>query len=290
MKKEERDKILNNIITISIVLNDKYITLATAKTDENEEIVEQTLNHIKMAREYEEKLYNSLDLKNVPYERFCYLLRKRNLNQIDYDDIDSRFFNYISSLTITNPFLSQEEDIVDRIQENKAAITRQVKRDFTLTFLFLISQAIKQESDINNKYNLWMEYYFTIFKEKSAECFLDTFPKTPKKSGRNRCILFNQEKKLVNEIYQETLREYIEEDLERIKEDYNDQVLAQNPEETINKHLALLAITASKMLLLEVERKTIAQQKKEEQDVSAALKRGENLDKSYQKIKAYTSK
>ena len=56
MKKEERDKILNNIITISIVLNDKYITLATAKTDENEEIVEQTLNHIKMAREYEEKL------------------------------------------------------------------------------------------------------------------------------------------------------------------------------------------------------------------------------------------
>lgn len=289
MTKEEKDKILNYIISTSIVLNNEYINLAIAKTEEKEEKVKITLNNIKMAKEYEEKLYNSLDFKNVSYERFCCLLSKRNLEQTDYDDIDMRFFNYINSLTIANPFLSQEEDIVDRTEENKDVIFRQVKRDFTLTYLYLISQVLKQETDINKQYVLWMEYYFTIFKEKSTECFLDTFPKTPKKSGRNRCLLFNQEKKLVNEIYQETLSEYIEEDLERIKEDYNDQLL-KNPEEMASKQLTLLSITASNMILLESERDSLTEKYKQNQEIMEALKKGEKLDKKYQKTKAYTSK
>ena len=296
------DQILKDIITMSANLNVLYVRLATAKTDENEEEITKLLEYIDMSSEYETKLYSQIEINNDTFgnlvNKFIFLLGKEKNNKYDKDFIYARFYNYINDLTVRNPFLSMEKNIQNREDENSAAIERQVKRDYTLTYLFLLSEEIKDTIDPITKYILWDAYCSTIYSEKSLENYLKEFPKHPEKSGRERCILFNQNKSLVDEIYLTILKDYLTQDIKKALT-YTDQKLKRSKENQANLLETLLSITATNMILESAERKNIPLMFTGEetkkcrescQKILQALSNGVYMDKDYQKRKVYNSK
>ena len=304
MRKIQIDENLINIITISTRLDDLYQTLLMAKIDENEEKEKETLEDIKIVTNYENELYNNLNIRTFPSQqltnRFSYLLRKsEKINELDKELIYSRFINYINDLTIRNPFLSMKEDIVDRIEENIASIENQVQRDYAITLLFLLSEEIKKGEDSIKQCALLEEYIYTIYKQKVLEQYLTTFPTRPEKSGRERCLIFNQEKNLVNETYQRVITDYLHQDIASAL-NITDSTLAESPDDSAYYLTpTLLCITASNMILEQEERKNIPLEFSSEdtknsyhscKKVLQALSNGVYLDRTYQKRKVYNTK
>lgn len=302
-KRETTDNLIKRIITVSRSLDTLYQALLVARIDKNEEKEKKTLEYLKIVREYENELYNKLNVKTFPSEqlpnRFSYLLRKsEKINELDKELIYSRFVNYINDLTIRNPFLSMKEDIVDRIEENIASIERQVKRDYTITLLFLLSEEINKTEDPIKQSALLEEYIYTIYKEKSLEQYLTTSPTQPEKHGRERCLIFNQEKDLVNETYQRVIKDYLYEDIANALE-VTDSILKEYPDASAHLTPILLSITANNMILEKEERKNLplkfsGEETQESyqscQKIIQALSNGIYLDRAYQKRKAYNSK
>ncbi len=297
-----QNQILKDIISVSEVLTDEYQKLLIAKLDENEEKEEETLQNINMTLEYEERLYNQLDLYNIPFDqlenKFSYFLIREPIEMYNKDIIKCRFLNYINELTIRNPILSTREDIVDRIEENIAEIERQVKRDYDLTFLFLLSQELEYTKDPIRRCALLEEYLNEIYCEKSLEEYLTKFPTHPEKSGRQRCLDLCQEKKLVNSTYQEVIAEYIYESINNALI-YTDKKLEESVEERAYLKPILLSITAATMILEPGEGKNIPLEFSSEatqnsyescNKIVQALRDGKYLDKVYQKRKVYNSK
>lgn len=299
MKKiETTDNLLQDIIAISNSIDNQYQALLIARIDENEEKEEETLEYLKIATEYENKLYNYLNLGVFPPEqlenRFLYLLRNSEQIDIDQNYIYSRFLNYIDELTIRNPLISINENIAENIVENTRTIERQINRDYAITFLFLLSQELNKTEDPIAKSALLEEYLYAIYKEKSLEKYLTTPPTQPEKSGRKRCLIFNQEEDLVNETYQAILKSALYEDIENALT-YTDDMLTKFPEEAIYLTPLLLSITANAMLLEKEERKKPLVFPKEEtqnsyqscQQILIALSNASYLDSTYQKRKVY---
>lgn len=80
MKKiETTDNLLQDIIAISNSIDNQYQTLLIARIDENKGKEKEALENIKIITEYENELYNRLNLGTFPAEqlekRFLYLLR-----------------------------------------------------------------------------------------------------------------------------------------------------------------------------------------------------------------------
>ena len=197
MKKiETTDNLLQDIIAVSNSIYNQYQALLIARIDENEENEKEALENIKIVTEYENELYNKLNLGVFPSEqlenRFLYLLRKsEQIDILDQNCIYPRFLNSIDELTIGNPFLSINENISKNIDENIRAIERQINRDYTITFLFLLSQELNKTEDPIAKCALLEEYLYVIYKEKSLKKYLTTPPTQPEKGGRKRCLIFN---------------------------------------------------------------------------------------------------
>lgn len=296
------NEILNEIIIMSGNLNELYVKLAAAKTDKNEEEISKLSDFIDMSSEYETKLYSQIEITNDTFgdlvNKFYLLLINEKNNKYDKDFIYSRFYNYINDLTVRNPFLSMEESIQNQEDENIAAIERQVKRDYTLTYLFLLSKEIENTTDPTTKYILWDIYCSTIYVEKSLENYLKEFPKHPEKSGRERCILFNQNKILVNEIYLTVLRDYLTQDIQKALT-YTDLKLKRTKKNQADLLATSLSITATNMILENEERKHIPLMfsgketkncRESCKKVLQALRNGVSMDENYQKRKVYNSK
>lgn len=301
MKKiETTDNLLQDIIAVSNSIDNQYQALLIARIDENEEKEKEALKNIKIVTEYENELYNRLNLGTFPSEqlekRFLYLLRNsEQIDTIDQNYIYARFLNSIDELTIGNPFLSINENISENIVENMRIIERQINKDYAITFLFLLSQELNKTEDTMAKYALLEEYFYAIYKEKSLEKYLTTPPTQPEKSGRKRCLIFNQEEDLVNETYQTILKSALYEDIENALK-YTDNILTEFPEEAIYLTPLLLSITANAMLLEKEERKNMPLVfSKEEtqhsyqscQKILIALSNASYLDRTYQKRKVY---
>lgn len=301
MKKiETTDNLLKDIIAVSNSLDNQYQTLLIARMDENKGKEKEALENIKIITEYENELYNRLNLGTFPAEqlekRFLYLLRNsEQIDTIDQNYIYARFLNSIDELTIGNPFLSINENISENIVENMRIIERQINKDYAITFLFLLSQELNKTEDTMAKYALLEEYLYIIYKEKSLEKYLTTPPTQTEKGGRKRCLIFNQEEDLVNETYQTILKSALYEDIENALK-YTDNILTEFPEEAIYLTPLLLSITANAMLLEKEERKNmpLAFSKEETQNsyqscqkILIALSNASYLDRTYQKRKVY---
>ena len=304
MKKiETTDNLLKDIIAASNSLDNQYQTLLIARMDENKGKEKEALENIKIITEYENELYNRLNLGTFPSEqlekRFLYLLRNsEQIDTIDQNYIYARFLNSIDELTIGNPFLSINENISENIVENMRIIERQINKDYAITFLFLLSQELNKTEDTMAKYALLEEYLYIIYKEKSLEKYLTTPPTQTEKGGRKRCLIFNQEEDLVNETYQTILKSALYEDIENALK-YTDNILTEFPEEAIYLTPLLLSITANAMLLEKEERKNmpLAFSKEETQNsyqscqkILIALSNASYLDSTYQKRKVYHEK
>lgn len=301
MKKiETTDNLLQDIIAVSNSIDNQYQALLIARMDENKGKEKEALENIKIITEYENELYNRLNLGTFPAEqlekRFLYLLRNsEQIDTIDQNYIYARFLNSIDELTIGNPFLSINENISENIVENMRIIERQINKDYAITFLFLLSQELNKTEDTMAKYALLEEYFYAIYKEKSLEKYLTTPPTQTEKGGRKRCLIFNQEEDLVNETYQTILKSALYEDIENALK-YTDNILTEFPEEAIYLTPLLLSITANAMLLEKEERKNmpLVFSKEETQNsyqscqkILIALSNASYLDSTYQKRKVY---
>lgn len=301
MKKIETiDNLLQDIIAVSNSIYNQYQALLIARIDEKRKKEKEALENIKMGTECENGLYNKLNLGTFPSEqlenRFFYLLRKsEQIDILDQNYIYSRFLNSIDELTIRNPLISINENIAENIDENIRAIERQINRDYTITFLFLLSQELNKTENPIAKSALLEEYLYVIYKEKSLKKYLTTPPTQTEKGGRKRCLIFNQEEDLVNETYQTILKSALYEDIENALT-YTDDMLTEVPEEAIYLTPLLLSITANAMLLEKEERKNMPLVfSKEEtqnsyqscQQILIALSNASYLDSTYQKRKVY---
>lgn len=244
------DKTFNDIITVSKNINDLYHQLSKARYKNNKEEEEKILQYIKIATEYEKKLYASIDWKQelkksaLSINRFNYLLRKSNLPPQIQTSISVRFQNSITYLLIRNPFLSTQTNPLKKQAENNSTILFQANRDITISTLYYLNKDIIKEKNKKIKKDLLDLYYETIFKQKVAEEYLDTPPIKIETSGKERCILFNQNEASVNNVYQAMIEDTINTTCDTIL-NYTDEFIEKFPQYISGQKFYLALLKAS---------------------------------------------
>ena len=244
------DKTFNDIITVSKNINDLYHQLSKARYKNNKEEYEKILQYIKISTEYEKKLYASIDWKQelkksaLPINRFNYLLRKSNLPPQIQTSISVRFQNSITYLLIRNPFLSTQTNPLKKQAENNSTILFQANRDITISTLYYLNKDIIKEKNKKIKKDLLDLYYETIFKQKVAEEYLDTPPTKTETSGKERCILFNQNESSVNQVYQVMIEDTINTTCSTIL-NYTDEFIENFPQYISGQKFYLALLKAS---------------------------------------------
>lgn len=272
------DKTFNDIITISKNINDLYLQLSKARYTNDKKEYEKTLQYIKLTTEYENKLYNSIDWKKelqkypLIFNHFNYLLRKSNIPKEIQALISVRFQNSITCLLIRNPFLSNHPNLLKRQAENNSSILFQANRDITISTLYYLDKDIKKEQNKKAKKDLINFYYEIIFKQKVAEEFLDTPPANIEASGKERCILFNQNEASVNQIYQTMIEDTIN-TAKNIILNYTDEFMENYPKYISGQKFYLSLLKAA------ISQTSLEQQEKIEFSIRTISK--EESQKSY---------
>lgn len=199
------DKILKSIIQYSTNISILYQNAATAKIKDDEEEYKTQLDYIALAEEYEEKEYQKIDfesnLNERLYKRFSYLLRQSDTPPELHSQINQRFQNHINELLIRNPFLSTNPIRSERKAEDDASIIWQAMRDYSITALYFMNKDIDIVKNEAVRQDLIDFYYEFIFKQKILNQYLKPPPQEIEITGRNRCLVFRQNEKQVNECY-----------------------------------------------------------------------------------------
>lgn len=199
------DEILKSIIQYSTNISILYQNAATAKIKDDDEEYKTQLDYIALAEEYEEKEYQKIDfesnLNERLYKRFSYLLRQSDTPPELHSQINQRFQNHINELLIRNPFLSTNPIRSERKAEDDASIIWQAIRDYSITALYFMNKDIDIVKNEAVRQDLIDFYYEFIFKQKILNQYLKTPPQEIEITGRNRCLVFRQNEKQVNECY-----------------------------------------------------------------------------------------
>lgn len=258
--KQILDNTLKDIIQLSLNLSILYQNLSTAKAENNEEEFGIQLDYIKLVSEYEEKTYQKIDLKKDLgerlYNRFNYLLQNSDTPKELHDIIKKRFQNHINELLILNPFLSSNSNKQERDLENQAAITYQAMRDYSISTLYFFNKEIEKEQDPIIKQDLLDYYYEFIFNQKQLTPYLKEPPQQIEASGRNRCLVFNQQEKLVNSCYYQVIKESIIESITQTMQ-YTDEFLRDNPEQIAGQKVELAFTKASLVIASQEEKESL---------------------------------
>lgn len=199
------DEILKSIIQYSTNISILYQNAATAKIKDDDEEYKTQLDYIALAEEYEEKEYQKIDfesnLNERLYKRFSYLLRQSDTPPELHSQINQRFQNHINELLIRNPFLSTNPIRSERKAEDDASIIWQAMRDYSITALYFMNKDIDIVKNEAVRQDLIDFYYEFIFKQKILNQYLKPPPQEIEITGRNRCLVFRQNEKQVNECY-----------------------------------------------------------------------------------------
>lgn len=206
----KENKIIERLLDITYSIINIYTNLPTAELSNNKILFQQLLEELKECIKIENKIYEELlkeikDTNNI--ER---LIRKINYKN-DYrqstednqfkDLVIERISMYLRTKNYINPFLSMNENLQERRQENLDAITVQYNFDFAYTLIELYNKKIS-ESSLPERNMLTTIKYNVISTEKTLELDLLKIPMiVPEISGRERAILFNQDKDEIEKAY-----------------------------------------------------------------------------------------
>lgn len=261
MKKSiDLDETLKTIIQYSNNINTLYQNAATAKIKDDEEEYKTQLDYIALAEEYEEKEYQKIDFeKNLNerlYRRFIYLLKHSNTPQEIHNDIYQRFKNHINELLIRNPFLSRNPFLLERKEENDASIIWQAMRDYSITALYFMNKDINIIKNEAIRQDAIDFYYKFIFKQKILNQYLKTPPQEIEITGRNRCLVFRQNEKQVNECYNKIIMEALNTSIPIILS-YTDSFIINNPNQLAGQRILLNLLKAAITIATDEDKKGV---------------------------------
>lgn len=254
------DEILKSIIQYSTSISVLYQNAATAKIKDDDEEYKTQLDYIALTEEYEEKEYQKIDFENNLnerlYRRFIYLLKHSNTPQEIHNDIYQRFKNHINELLIRNPFLSRNPFLLERKEENDASIIWQAMRDYSITALYFMNKDINIIKNEAVRQDAIDFYYKFIFKQKILNQYLKTPPQEIEITGRNRCLVFRQNEKQVNECYNRTIMEALNTSIPIILS-YTDSFIINNPNQLAGQRILLNLLKAAIAIATDEDKKRV---------------------------------
>ena len=261
MKKSiDLDETLKTIIQYSSNINTLYQNAATAKIKDDEEEYKTQLDYIALTEEYEEKEYQKIDFENNLnerlYRRFSYLLRRSDTPQEIHNVIYQRFQNHINELLIRNPFLSRNPFLLERKEENDASIIWQAMRDYSITALYFMNKDINIIKNEAIRQDAIDFYYKFIFKQKILNQYLKTPPQEIEITGRNRCLVFRQNEKQVNECYNKIIMEALNTSIPIILS-YTDSFIINNPNQLAGQRILLNLLKAAITIATDEDKKGV---------------------------------
>lgn len=242
------DDFLKSIINLSTNISVLYQNLTNAKIKNQPKDILKELEYIKLASEVEEKEYKKINLEeNLDpklYNRFSYLLRHSDVKEELHWLIIKRFQNHINEQLILNPFLSTSPYISEQQEENEAAITYQAIRDYSISSLYFLNQAIEKEENETVKQELIDYYHEFIFEQKSLSKYLLEAPEKVEITGRNRCLIFNQDPKMVDDCYKRVIKDELNNTVQTVIQ-YTDNFIKYNPNQIAGQKAYLSLIKAA---------------------------------------------
>lgn len=203
---EKQDKMLGDLITMILRVKDVYNLISKSAAASNKEELEKNVDYLKIVTELEDKLAKKaklyeLEESDQPLRRLYYLLRKKDLSEEEYFFVDQRLsFNVINE-AYGIPFLSMEDNYDAMQEDNWNTITSQASKEMFSNILFYLGKEIESETGIRARKKLIAAYYNVIAQHKYLECYLLKAPQKLQTSGRERCIIFNQDKYIVDSAY-----------------------------------------------------------------------------------------
>lgn len=242
------DDSLKSIINLSTNISVLYQDLTDAKIKNKPNDILKELEYIKLASEVEEKEYKKMNLEeNLDpklYNRFSYLLRHSNTPEELHWLIIKRFENHINELLILNPFLSTSPYTSEQQEENEASITYQAIRDYSISSLYFLNQAIENEENEIVKQELIDYYHEFIFEQKSLSKYLLKAPEKVETSGRDRCIAFNQNPQMIDSCYKKVVKDALSDSIQIVVQ-YTDDFIKYNPNHIAGQKAYLSLIKAA---------------------------------------------
>lgn len=254
------DEILKSIIQYSTNISILYQNAATAKIKDDEEEYKTQLDYIALAEEYEEKEYQKIDfesnLNERLYKRFSYLLRQSDTPPEIHSQINQRFQNHINELLIRNPFLSTNPIRSERKAEDDASIIWQAMRDYSITALYFMNKDIDIVKNEAVRQDLIDFYYEFIFKQKILNQYLKTPPQEIEITGRNRCLVFRQNEKQVNECYNGIIMEALNISIPVLLS-YTDSFIINYPDKLAEHRMHLNLVKAAIAIATDEDKKGV---------------------------------
>lgn len=206
---KQKNEWIEKLLDITYSINKIYGTLAQYELEGNETKYQEWFECLKMCIEVEEKTYKDyctnqtfeLEIDRI-LRKIEYLNHRRIADEDEKALIINRIISYLETKNYLNPFLSLQEDFILREEENELAIANQYNFDYVYNLISLLNQKRNNTNIIQIKKAIIDAKYQIIFVNKIIEFSLLNNPIIlPEIFGKERAILFNQEKELVNNVY-----------------------------------------------------------------------------------------
>ena len=126
MRKKERMKELIKWASLAQTIHEIYADLIEAKIENDNQKYEQSLYHLRLASDVENKIYASLELKIEDYEtveeEIITIVENTNLPTNKKEKIENRMLDYLFAEEHLNPFPSTSEDWMTSYNEDAITI------------------------------------------------------------------------------------------------------------------------------------------------------------------------
>lgn len=231
------EEIIKRLGTITEAIDKIYTQLIY---EENEEEIKKLHNHLDIVLNIENELYDTI-FKHKEYDKgilikipgIIYSLCLKNPNPII-----ARISNYITQIDYINPFISTLGIDIYRQQENYIYIKFQSILDLYKSIQITLDNIINTTSSKEEKTNAKEMKNAFLFNIKLLSNFISASDKTNKLYGKERCILFGHDEKIVNQIYQAHIYDKINESIINILilgNSLKDKVILESSLNLLNK-------------------------------------------------------
>lgn len=170
----------------------------------NPEEIDNLDEYLKIATEVEDNLYKEIGPELLTNEQFLarisYLIMSKDLE--NKNDILNRIITYIAQSTYLNPFLSTEEDEVERYNKNLTTIKNQASLDYLKGVFLNINEELANVSNNETKKKLVTAKSNLLFSNKILKEIMSN-ERNQNIDGRDRCLTFGQNETYVEAMYKE---------------------------------------------------------------------------------------
>lgn len=176
-------------------------SLYSNRTVENEQEIEEK---IKFISQMENEIYEKLDISNQKngdkiLEYFYNLLNRTTYSQEIKDSIEDRVYNYFYYLVNHLPFASTKKTFEQQNIENISKINMQENIDYYRNLMFYLTEYLEKSKNKQEGKIIYETMNAILFQQKFLEKI--DWSKT-EISGRQRCIIFNFNRDLVDIDYE----------------------------------------------------------------------------------------